>query len=81
VCVPPTDAFRNLHPIDTPSPDYHWKQSLFYFTTSLSYTAIEMYPSLCLPVLLAAGLVAAIDFTDYDAQPGVQPEFKEFLNA
>ncbi|KAF9873879.1 hypothetical protein CkaCkLH20_08613 [Colletotrichum karsti] len=40
-----------------------------------------MYLNLALPALLAARLVAAIDFTDYDPQPGVQPEFKEFLNA
>ncbi|KAK1579620.1 uncharacterized protein LY79DRAFT_563808 [Colletotrichum navitas] len=31
--------------------------------------------------LLAAHSVTAINFTDYDPQPGVQPEFKDFLNA
>ncbi|KAM0272165.1 hypothetical protein ACHAQH_008842 [Verticillium albo-atrum] len=31
--------------------------------------------------LLAARFAAAIDFTDYDPQPGVQPEFRAFLNS
>ncbi|GKT89297.1 hypothetical protein Ct61P_07147 [Colletotrichum tofieldiae] len=40
-----------------------------------------MQLTLAIPALLAARFVAAIDFTDYDPQPGVQPEFKDFLNA
>ncbi|TDZ29778.1 hypothetical protein C8035_v004212 [Colletotrichum spinosum] len=40
-----------------------------------------MYSSIIVPALVAARCVAAIDFTHYDPQPGVQPEFKDFLNA
>ncbi|CCF41324.1 hypothetical protein CH063_11640 [Colletotrichum higginsianum] len=40
-----------------------------------------MQLTFAVPALLAARFVAAIDFTDYDPQPGVQPEFKAFLNA
>ncbi|TKW48925.1 hypothetical protein CTA1_7185 [Colletotrichum tanaceti] len=40
-----------------------------------------MQLTFAVPALLAARFVAAIDFTHYDPQPGVQPEFKDFLNA
>ncbi|GKT40479.1 uncharacterized protein ColSpa_00660 [Colletotrichum spaethianum] len=40
-----------------------------------------MHLSFVIPALSAACFVAAIDFTNYDPQPGVQPEFKDFLRA
>lgn len=51
-------------------------QELFHFQSSF-----KMQLTFAVPALLAARFVAAIDFTDYDPQPGVQPEFKAFLNA